>query len=147
MANGATVTINQPQIAEWPNEAAVTFYAAASYAAEPIAKPALGTIVVEANTSVAFRRRLVRFSRFSVVDVNFPTLTKGEVREVIAMIPEFLDRPGVLGIGEIGLNKNTRNEATVFLEHLDLAARTQELIVCSVRSYRRPISAHDSPTI
>ncbi|GAG53240.1 unnamed protein product, partial [marine sediment metagenome] len=42
-------------------------------------------------------------------------------REVIAMIPEFLDQPGVLGIGEIGLNKNTCNEATVFLEHLDLA--------------------------
>ena len=38
------------------------------------------------------------------------------------MIPEFLESPGVLGIGEIGLNKNTRNEATVFLEHLDLAA-------------------------
>src|SRR4029077_10425275 len=33
-------------------------------------------------------------------------------REVIAMIPEFLHRPGVLGIGEIGLNKNSRNEAT-----------------------------------
>ena len=31
-------------------------------------------------------------------------------REVIAMIPEFLDKPDVLGIGEIGLNKNTRNE-------------------------------------
>ena len=45
-------------------------------------------------------------------------------REVIAMIPEFLDEPSVLGIGEIGLNKNTRNEATVFLEHLDLAARS-----------------------
>lgn len=50
-------------------------------------------------------------------------------REVIAMIPEFLDRPGVLGIGEIGLNKNTRNEATVFLDHLDLAARTEELVL------------------
>jgi predicted metal-dependent TIM-barrel fold hydrolase len=50
-------------------------------------------------------------------------------REVIAMIPEFLDRPNVLGIGEIGLNKNTRNEATVFLEHLDLAARNQELVL------------------
>lgn len=46
-------------------------------------------------------------------------------REVIAMIPEFIDRPSVLGIGEIGLNKNTPNEATVFLEHLDLAARHQ----------------------
>ncbi|APW63814.1 TatD family hydrolase [Paludisphaera borealis] len=50
-------------------------------------------------------------------------------RQVIAMIPEFLDRPGVLGIGEIGLNKNTKNESTVFLEHLDLAARTNELIL------------------
>src|SRR5437868_12499880 len=50
-------------------------------------------------------------------------------REVIAMIPEFLDRPNVLGIGEIGLNKNTRNEATVFLEHLDLASRTNELVL------------------
>lgn len=50
-------------------------------------------------------------------------------REVIAMIPEFLDRPGVLGIGEIGLNKNTRNEATVFLEHLDLAVKTNEQIL------------------
>ena len=48
-------------------------------------------------------------------------------RQVIAMIPEFLDEQSVLGIGEIGLNKNTRNEATVFLEHLDLAARKQEL--------------------
>ena len=50
-------------------------------------------------------------------------------REVIAMIPEFLNRPGVIGIGEIGLNKNTKNEATVFLDHLDLAARTRELIL------------------
>ncbi len=50
-------------------------------------------------------------------------------REVIAMIPEFLDRPGVLGIGEIGLNKNTPNEATVFAEHLDLAARLGELVL------------------
>lgn len=50
-------------------------------------------------------------------------------RQVIAMIPEFLDESGVLGIGEIGLNKNTRNEATVFLEHLDLAARRRELVL------------------
>lgn len=50
-------------------------------------------------------------------------------REVIQMIPDFLDRPGVLGIGEIGLNKNTRNEATIFQEQVDLAARTDELIL------------------
>ncbi len=50
-------------------------------------------------------------------------------REVIAMIPEYLDRPGVLGIGEIGLNKNTRNEAIVFQEHVDLAMKTDEQIL------------------
>lgn len=50
-------------------------------------------------------------------------------REVLAMIPEFLDGPNVLGIGEIGLNKNTKNESIVFLEHLDLAARHQQSIL------------------
>jgi len=50
-------------------------------------------------------------------------------REVIALIPEFLDRPGVLGIGEIGLNKNTRNEAIVFLEHVELATRSDVLML------------------
>ena len=50
-------------------------------------------------------------------------------REVIAMIPEFLDKPNVLGIGEIGLNKNTRNESIIFLEHLDLAAEYDQQIL------------------
>jgi uncharacterized protein len=50
-------------------------------------------------------------------------------RDVIAIIPEFLDKPGVLGIGEIGLNKNTRNEAIIFQEHVDLAMKTNELIL------------------
>lgn len=50
-------------------------------------------------------------------------------REVIQIIPEFLDRPTVLGIGEIGLNKNTRNEITIFEEQVDLAARSNQLIL------------------
>ena len=50
-------------------------------------------------------------------------------REVIALIPEYLERPNVLGIGEIGLNKNTPNEATIFQEHVDLAAKTNELML------------------
>ncbi len=50
-------------------------------------------------------------------------------REVISLIPEFLDRPGVLGIGEIGLNKNTPNESTIFGEQVDFAASRDELIL------------------
>jgi len=42
-------------------------------------------------------------------------------REVMAIIPEFLDKPTVLGIGEIGLNKNTKSELAIFEEHVQLA--------------------------
>jgi predicted metal-dependent TIM-barrel fold hydrolase len=49
--------------------------------------------------------------------------------EVIAIIPEFLDRPTVLGIGEIGLNKNTRNELRILERHIDLAARNGQLVL------------------
>jgi uncharacterized protein len=49
-------------------------------------------------------------------------------KEVIAFIPEFLAKPNVLGIGEIGLNKNTRNELEVFELQVDLAARLNQLI-------------------
>ncbi len=49
--------------------------------------------------------------------------------EVLAMIPEFLERPNVLGIGEIGLNRNTRNELKVLEQHVELAVKHQQLIL------------------
>lgn len=42
-------------------------------------------------------------------------------REVMSLIPEFLEKKSVLGIGEIGLNKNTRNERIIFEEHVQIA--------------------------
>lgn len=50
-------------------------------------------------------------------------------REVLQIIPDFLDCQNVLGIGEIGLNKNTRNEATIFQEHVELALRYNQQIL------------------
>ena len=47
-------------------------------------------------------------------------------RETVAMLPEFLDRPNVLGVGEIGLNKNTRNEVATLEMLIDLALRTNQ---------------------
>ncbi len=49
--------------------------------------------------------------------------------EVLALIPEFIDRPNVLGFGEIGLNKNSRNEMTVLERQLDMAATRGDLIL------------------
>ena len=50
-------------------------------------------------------------------------------REVMKLIPEFIDRPNVLGIGEIGLNRNTSHEMTIFEEHLDMAIRLNQLVL------------------
>ena len=40
-----------------------------------------------------------------------------------------MNHPRVLGIGEIGLNKNTRNEIMIFEEQVDLAAKHNQLIL------------------
>lgn len=50
-------------------------------------------------------------------------------RAVIEKIPKYLDRPNVLGIGEIGLNRVTRNEAATFQDHLDLAVAHNQMIL------------------
>jgi predicted metal-dependent TIM-barrel fold hydrolase len=47
--------------------------------------------------------------------------------QVLPLIPRYLDRPNVLGIGEIGLNRVTRNEVATFEEHVDLAIRHDHL--------------------
>jgi predicted metal-dependent TIM-barrel fold hydrolase len=49
--------------------------------------------------------------------------------DVLAMIPEFLTKPNVLGIGEIGLNRNTSNELKVFEQHVELAVKYNQLIL------------------
>ncbi|MDX1530066.1 MAG: TatD family hydrolase [Rhodothermales bacterium] len=49
-------------------------------------------------------------------------------RAVLRRIPEFLDRPTVLGIGEIGLNKVTKNELATFRDHVELALEHDQLI-------------------
>lgn len=49
--------------------------------------------------------------------------------DVIALIPEFLEEPNVLGIGEIGLNKNSRNELIILEKHIQLAVDRKQLIL------------------
>jgi predicted metal-dependent TIM-barrel fold hydrolase len=50
-------------------------------------------------------------------------------REVLRRIPKYLDRPTVLGVGEIGLNRVTRNEVATFDEQVDLALAHRQLIL------------------
>ena len=49
--------------------------------------------------------------------------------EVLSIIPEFLKKPNVLGIGEIGLNKNSRNELKILEKHIELALKHDQMIL------------------
>ena len=49
--------------------------------------------------------------------------------DVLALVPEFLKAPTVLGIGEIGLNKNTRNELIILEEQIALAETHNQLVL------------------
>jgi len=53
----------------------------------------------------------------------------GFAREVVSLIPEFLDNHNVLGIGEIGLNKNTRNELIILEEQIALAEKHNQMVL------------------
>jgi predicted metal-dependent TIM-barrel fold hydrolase len=50
-------------------------------------------------------------------------------RDVLQRIPKFLDRPTVLGIGEIGMNRITRNEIDTYTELVELAIEYDQLIL------------------
>jgi uncharacterized protein len=49
--------------------------------------------------------------------------------DVISILPTYLDRPTAVGIGEVGLNKNSRNEIKVLEMHLELVAKRNELLL------------------
>jgi len=48
---------------------------------------------------------------------------------VLQLIPRYLDHPTALGIGEIGLNRVTRNEFDTFVEQLELASDLKQLVL------------------
>lgn len=50
-------------------------------------------------------------------------------RQVLDRIPRYLDMPNVLGIGEIGLNRNTVRELETFKDHVSMAIEFNQLIL------------------
>ena len=50
-------------------------------------------------------------------------------REVLAEMPKFFDRPNVLGVGEIGFHKTTKNEEVIFEEQVQMALDHDQLIL------------------
>jgi predicted metal-dependent TIM-barrel fold hydrolase len=49
--------------------------------------------------------------------------------EVLKRLPALLDGPSVLGVGEIGLNRVTRNEIATYTEQVAMAAELRQLVL------------------
>ena len=77
----------------------------------------------------------IRAARFGIKHYCWIGLNSKEAEnlalaeEVLNIIPQYLDRPTALGLGEIGLNKNSRNEIKVLEKQLTMAAERNELIL------------------
>jgi hypothetical protein len=80
---GAQLLIYQPQVASWDAQKKMLAYAAVAYQAKGAAMPVLGTATIEADTSVSFETRLVKFTRLRVTESNFPTLDRDKVRDIV----------------------------------------------------------------
>lgn len=76
-----------------------------------------------------------RAARFKIRHYSWIGLNSKEAenldlaREVLEILPQYLERPTALGIGEVGLNKNSRNEIRVFERQVELAAERNELLL------------------
>jgi hypothetical protein len=85
---GGAIRIYQPQISSWDGQRRMVVYSAVSYSASGATKPALGTVKLEADTSVAVSERLVNFDRIKLTESNFPGLPNDQLREVVTTIEQ-----------------------------------------------------------
>ena len=82
----AQILIFQPQVASWDGQKHLVAMSAVSYVPKGEQKPAMGTIKLEADTSVALAERLVKFSTIKITETSFQTLSKEQVQEIITEV-------------------------------------------------------------
>src|SRR5215831_23375 len=86
----AQMVIFQPQVQSWEGQKHLVAMSAVSYTKKDAAKPELGTIKLEADTSVALQERMVKFTTVKVSETNFQTLPKEQVQEIVTEIEKII---------------------------------------------------------
>ena len=88
----AQIVIFQPQVMSWDGQKQMIAMSAVSYVAKGEQKPAMGTIKMQADTSVALTERLVKFSTVKVTETNFQTLSKEQTQEIVGQIEQAIPK-------------------------------------------------------
>ncbi len=99
--SGGAIRVFQPQVASWDGQRHMVAYAAVAYTAKGAAKPALGTVKIEADTSVAVDERLVNFTRLALTETHFADLPKDQLRDVVARIERLVPDEGIIGLDRV----------------------------------------------
>jgi hypothetical protein len=77
-------------------------WSAVSYTARSGDKPVIGSIKIEADTEIALDDRLVRFTNFTIPDVNFSSLSRDDARMVSSSLQTALpDTDRVLALDKV----------------------------------------------
>jgi hypothetical protein len=104
-SDGGEIRIFQPQIASWDGQRKMVAYSAVAYNAKGATKPALGTIKMEADTSVAVGDRLVNFTDFRMTETNFPAVPNDQLKGVVSEISAQLAKAVPEGDMVLGLDR------------------------------------------
>jgi hypothetical protein len=88
-AAGHQVRVYAPQIASWDGQTRLVAYVAVAHSVHGVA-PSLGTIRLEADTTVALEPRLVRLANVAIADVRFTDVDRSELRDIVADIEHVL---------------------------------------------------------
>jgi hypothetical protein len=107
-ASGAALVLYQPQISSWTDQKHVVMYSAISYTPKGATQPALGTIKVDSDTSVAMDERLVSFSELKIAEPSFPTLPREQLKVLVEEIGSSV-KPGgrVIALDRVLANLDT----------------------------------------
>jgi len=86
----AQMVIFQPQAQSWEGQKHLVAMAAVSYTKKDAPKPEMGTIKLEADTSVALQERMVKFATVKVTETNFQSLPKEQIQEIVTGIEKII---------------------------------------------------------
>lgn len=91
-ADGVRLTLHPPQIASWDDQRRLVAYLAVAHAVGTEA-PVLGTIRIEADTTVALEERLVRLATLDVTDAQFGAAGRDRTRRIVADLVRLVPQP------------------------------------------------------
>jgi hypothetical protein len=104
-SKGGALRIFQPQVASWDGQKRIVMYAAVSHTGVGATKPDLGTIKLEADTSVAVDQRLVNFTDLKMTESNFAGLKPEAQKEIVSDIQDQIQRAAPQGELVLGLDR------------------------------------------